>query len=83
MHTHIHHLTLVHSFTRTYTLALDVCRFNAQPTATELALCDGDAAAVAARQPFLFLLSAKAGGCGLNLVGGNRLVLYDQVLLLL
>ena len=30
-------------------------------------------------QPFLFLLSAKAGGVGLNLVGANRLVLYDQV----
>lgn len=24
-----------------------------------------------------FLLSSKAGGCGLNLVGGNRLVLFD------
>lgn len=30
----------------------------------------------AARQ-FAFLLSSKAGGCGLNLVGGNRLVLFD------
>ncbi len=27
--------------------------------------------------PFLFLLSSKAGGVGLNLVGGNRLVLFD------
>lgn len=26
---------------------------------------------------FVFLLSSKAGGCGLNLVGGNRLILYD------
>lgn len=25
----------------------------------------------------MFLLSSKAGGCGLNLVGGNRLVLFD------
>ncbi|KAL7002809.1 DNA-dependent ATPase protein rad54 [Sarracenia purpurea var. burkii] len=26
---------------------------------------------------FVFLLSSKAGGCGLNLIGGNRLVLFD------
>jgi len=25
----------------------------------------------------IFFLSSKAGGCGLNLVGGNRLILYD------
>jgi len=28
-------------------------------------------------QEFVFFLSSKAGGCGLNLVGANRLVLYD------
>jgi len=27
--------------------------------------------------PFAFLLSAKAGGCGLNLIGANRLILLD------
>ena len=25
---------------------------------------------------FVFLLSSKAGGCGINLIGGNRYVLY-------
>ncbi|ORY82616.1 SNF2 family N-terminal domain-domain-containing protein [Protomyces lactucae-debilis] len=30
-----------------------------------------------ARSCFAFLLSAKSGGCGLNLVGASRLVLYD------
>jgi len=26
---------------------------------------------------FIFLLSSKAGGCGLNLIGANRLIMYD------
>ena len=26
---------------------------------------------------FAFLLSSKAGGCGLNLIGGSRLVMFD------
>ncbi|RVW61196.1 Protein chromatin remodeling 25 [Vitis vinifera] len=29
------------------------------------------------KDEFVFLLSSKAGGCGLNLIGGNRLVLFD------
>mmetsp|Transcript_22558 Transcript_22558/g.51653 ORF Transcript_22558/g.51653 Transcript_22558/m.51653 type:complete len:406 (-) Transcript_22558:75-1292(-) len=30
-----------------------------------------------AEQNFCFLLSARAGGCGLNLVGASRLIMYD------
>ena len=26
---------------------------------------------------FVFLLSSKAGGCGINLIGANRLILVD------
>ena len=31
----------------------------------------------ATKDQFVFLLSSKAGGCGLNLIGGNRLILFD------
>ena len=30
-----------------------------------------------AERSFCFLLSSKAGGCGLNLIGANRLVMFD------
>jgi SNF2 family DNA or RNA helicase len=30
-----------------------------------------------AQDEFVFLLSSKAGGCGLNIIGANRLVLFD------
>jgi DNA repair and recombination protein RAD54 and RAD54-like protein len=32
---------------------------------------------------FVFLLSSKAGGCGLNLIGANRLILFDPGIALL
>ena len=30
-----------------------------------------------ANSTFIFMLSSKAGGCGLNLIGANRLVMFD------
>lgn len=32
---------------------------------------------------FIFMLSSKAGGCGLNLIGANRLVMFDPGLFFL
>ena len=29
------------------------------------------------KNEFIFMLSSKAGGCGLNLIGANRLVMFD------
>ena len=30
-----------------------------------------------ASEDFVFMLSSKAGGCGLNLIGANRLIMFD------
>ena len=32
---------------------------------------------IAQSPEFIFMLSSKAGGCGLNLIGANRLVMFD------
>jgi DNA repair and recombination RAD54-like protein len=29
------------------------------------------------KSEYIFMLSSKAGGCGLNLIGANRLIMYD------
>lgn len=52
------------------------CRLDGQtPTGQRQRLVDGFNSPYS--QNFLFLLSSKAGGVGLNLVGASHLVLYD------
>ncbi|MED6217763.1 DNA-dependent ATPase protein rad54 [Stylosanthes scabra] len=77
-------IVLVSNYTQTLDLFAQLCREQGYP---HLRL-DG-ATSIKKRQKlvnffndpskdeFVFLLSSKAGGCGLNLIGGNRLVLFD------
>ncbi|EEF43701.1 DNA repair and recombination protein RAD54B, putative [Ricinus communis] len=77
-------IVLVSNYTQTLDLFAQLCRERRYP---HLRL-DG-ATSIGKRQKlvnrfndqskdeFVFLLSSKAGGCGLNLIGGNRLVLFD------
>ena len=78
-------VVLVSNFTQTLDLFSALCRERGYPCLR----LDGSTS-IAKRQKlvkrfndpndnqFLFLLSSKAGGCGLNLVGGNRLILFDM-----
>ncbi|KAI4295641.1 hypothetical protein L6164_035664 [Bauhinia variegata] len=77
-------IVLVSNYTQTLDLFAQLCRERRYP---HLRL-DGSTS-ISKRQKlvnrfndpskdeFVFLLSSKAGGCGLNLIGGNRLILFD------
>lgn len=77
-------IVVVSNYTQTLDLIAHLCRERAYPCLR----LDGSTS-ISKRQKlvckfndqqqsqFVFLLSSKAGGCGLNLIGGNRLVLFD------
>uniref|UniRef100_A0A8C7XJD1 RAD54 homolog B n=1 Tax=Oryzias sinensis TaxID=183150 RepID=A0A8C7XJD1_9TELE len=77
-------VVLVSNYTQTLDLLQDLCkhmgytfcRLDGQtPTGQRQRLVDGFNSSYS--QNFLFLLSSKAGGVGLNLIGASHLVLYD------
>nr|GLL47317.1 protein CHROMATIN REMODELING 25 [Ipomoea trifida] len=77
-------VVLVSNYTQTLDLFAQLCRERRYPflrldgstsisKRQKLVNCFNDPS----KDEFAFLLSSKAGGCGLNLIGGNRLVLFD------
>ncbi|GKC58705.1 protein chromatin remodeling 25 [Tanacetum coccineum] len=77
-------IVLVSNYTQTLDLIAQLCRERRYPflkldgstsisKRQKLVNCFNDSS----KDEFAFLLSSKAGGCGLNLIGGNRLVLFD------
>ncbi|XP_075477166.1 protein CHROMATIN REMODELING 25 isoform X3 [Primulina tabacum] len=77
-------IVLVSNYTQTLDLFAQLCRERRYPflrldgstsisKRQKLVNCFNDLS----KDEFVFLLSSKAGGCGLNLIGGNRLVLFD------
>ncbi|GAU29532.1 hypothetical protein TSUD_115540 [Trifolium subterraneum] len=77
-------IVLVSNYTQTLDLFAQLCREQRYPhlrldgatsisKRQKLVNCLNDPS----KDEFVFLLSSKAGGCGLNLIGANRLVLFD------
>ncbi|XP_020237119.1 protein CHROMATIN REMODELING 25 isoform X2 [Cajanus cajan] len=77
-------IVLVSNYTQTLDLFSQLCRERRYPhlrldgttsisKRQKMVNCFNDPS----KDEFVFLLSSKAGGCGLNLIGGNRLVLFD------
>lgn len=79
-----HRVVVVSNYTKTLDLLQGLCLHTGYtfcrldghtPTSQRQRLVDGFNSPYS--QNFLFLLSSKAGGVGLNLVGASHLVLYD------
>eukprot|EP00382_Lankesteria_abbotti_P000476 CAMPEP_0113847590 /NCGR_PEP_ID=MMETSP0372-20130328/1964_1 /TAXON_ID=340204 /ORGANISM="Lankesteria abbotti" /LENGTH=944 /DNA_ID=CAMNT_0000816895 /DNA_START=34 /DNA_END=2865 /DNA_ORIENTATION=- /assembly_acc=CAM_ASM_000359 len=77
-------VVLISNYTQTLDLFERICKENAFPVVR----LDGSTTikkrhemVVTFNEPtsmsFVFLLSSKAGGCGINLIGANRLVMFD------
>ena len=78
-------VVLVSNFTQTLDLFTKLCREKRYPCVRldgSISLSKREKMVKNFNDPscdqFVFLLSSKAGGCGLNLIGGNRLILFDM-----
>lgn len=80
----IDRVVLVSNYTQTLNILQEVCkrheyactRLDGQtPVSQRQQIVDGFNSKYSS--DFIFLLSSKAGGVGLNLIGGSHLILYD------